>query len=103
MHSQNPSFLPFALPDIGEEEIAEVVDTLRSGWITTGPKARRFEQDFAASSARLQAIASTPPRRACTWRSKQWASAAGDEVLVADVYVHRDSRGRALSRRRRRC
>jgi len=41
-------FLPFALPDIGEEEIAEVVDTLRSGWVTTGPKARRFETDFAA-------------------------------------------------------
>lgn len=41
-------FLPFALPDIGEEEIAEVVDTLRSGWVTTGPKAKRFEVDFAA-------------------------------------------------------
>jgi dTDP-4-amino-4,6-dideoxygalactose transaminase len=39
-------FLPFALPDIGEAEIAEVVDTLRSGWITTGPKTRRFEEDF---------------------------------------------------------
>ena len=43
-----PAFLPFALPDIGEEEIAEVVDTLRSGWVTTGPKTKRFEQDFAA-------------------------------------------------------
>ena len=41
-------FLPFALPDIGEAEIAEVVDTLRSGWVTTGPKAKRFEEDFAA-------------------------------------------------------
>jgi dTDP-4-amino-4,6-dideoxygalactose transaminase len=41
-------FLPFALPDIGEDEINEVVDTLRSGWVTTGPKTRRFEQDFAA-------------------------------------------------------
>lgn len=40
-------FLPFALPDIGEEEIAEVLDSLRSGWLTTGPKAKRFEQDFA--------------------------------------------------------
>ncbi|MEX8505357.1 DegT/DnrJ/EryC1/StrS family aminotransferase [Leptothrix ochracea] len=40
--------MPFALPELGEEEIAEVVDTLRSGWVTTGPKARRFEQDFAA-------------------------------------------------------
>ncbi len=41
-------FLPFALPEIGEEEIAEVVDTLRSGWVTTGPKCKRFEADFAA-------------------------------------------------------
>ena len=41
-------FLPFALPEIGEDEIAEVVDTLRSGWITTGPKAKRFEADFKA-------------------------------------------------------
>jgi len=41
-------FLPFALPDIGEDEIAEVVDTLRSGWVTTGPKAKRFEGDFSA-------------------------------------------------------
>jgi dTDP-4-amino-4,6-dideoxygalactose transaminase len=42
-------FLPFALPEIGEEEIAEVVECLRSGWITTGPKAKRFEEDFAAA------------------------------------------------------
>jgi len=40
-------FLPFALPEIGEEEINEVVDSLRSGWITTGPKAKRFEHDFS--------------------------------------------------------
>ena len=36
-------FLPFALPDIGEEEINEVVATLRSGWVTTGPKTKQFE------------------------------------------------------------
>lgn len=41
-------FIPFALPDIGEEEIAEVVDSLRSGWLTTGPKTHRFEKEFAA-------------------------------------------------------
>lgn len=40
-------FLPFSPPSIGEEEIAEVVDSLRSGWITTGPKTKRFEQEFA--------------------------------------------------------
>ena len=40
-------FLTFSPPLIGEEEIAEVVDTLRSDWITTGPKVRRFEEEFA--------------------------------------------------------
>jgi dTDP-4-amino-4,6-dideoxygalactose transaminase len=40
-------FLPFSPPLIGEEEIGEVVDTLRSDWITTGPKVKRFEREFA--------------------------------------------------------
>ena len=43
------TFLPFSPPSIGEEEIAEVVDTLRSHWITTGPKTKRFEREFARS------------------------------------------------------
>jgi dTDP-4-amino-4,6-dideoxygalactose transaminase len=50
-------YLPFALPDIGEEEIAEVVDSLRSGWITTGPKVRRFEADFSQRMNGRHAIA----------------------------------------------
>jgi dTDP-4-amino-4,6-dideoxygalactose transaminase len=41
-------FLPFNPPLVGEEEIREVVDTLRSPWITTGPKTRRFEEEFSA-------------------------------------------------------
>lgn len=40
-------FLHFAPPFIGEEEIEEVVKTLREGWITTGPRAQRFEREFA--------------------------------------------------------
>jgi dTDP-4-amino-4,6-dideoxygalactose transaminase len=40
-------FLPFSPPFIGEEEIEEVVRTLREGWITTGPRAERFETEFA--------------------------------------------------------
>lgn len=39
-------FLPLSRPTIGEEEIQEVVDTLRSGWITTGPKVELFEKRF---------------------------------------------------------
>ena len=39
--------IAFSPPDITEEEIAEVVDTLRSGWITTGPKTKLFEKKLA--------------------------------------------------------
>jgi dTDP-4-amino-4,6-dideoxygalactose transaminase len=40
-------FIPYALPLTGEEEIQEVVDTIRSGWLTTGPKTKQFEKDFS--------------------------------------------------------
>jgi dTDP-4-amino-4,6-dideoxygalactose transaminase len=40
------NFLPFSTPALGDEEINEVVDSLRSGWITTGPKVKRFEDAF---------------------------------------------------------
>lgn len=40
--------VPFSPPDVGEEEIREVADTLRSGWITTGPKTKRLEKEIAA-------------------------------------------------------
>ena len=42
------TFLPFSPPCVGEEEIAAVTDTLRSDWITTGPKTKAFEESFAA-------------------------------------------------------
>ncbi len=41
------NFLSFSPPLIGREEIDEVVDTLRSDWVTTGPKVKRFEEEFA--------------------------------------------------------
>lgn len=41
------NFIPFALPEIGQEEIDEVIDSLKSGWVTTGPKAKQFENDFS--------------------------------------------------------
>jgi len=42
------TFLPFSTPSIDDAEINEVVDSLKSGWITTGPKVKRFEEDFRA-------------------------------------------------------
>ncbi|HEB75225.1 MAG TPA: DegT/DnrJ/EryC1/StrS family aminotransferase [Nitrospirae bacterium] len=50
-------FIPYSLPMIGEEEIEEVLDTLRSGWITTGPKAKEFEREFARYIGCRHAIA----------------------------------------------
>ncbi|MDB5773382.1 MAG: DegT/DnrJ/EryC1/StrS family aminotransferase [Burkholderia sp.] len=41
-------FLPFALPDIDDDEINAVSECLRSGWVTTGPKTKEFEQKFSA-------------------------------------------------------
>ncbi|SDD73872.1 dTDP-4-amino-4,6-dideoxygalactose transaminase [Variovorax sp. CF079] len=41
-------FLPFALPELGDEELAEIASALKSGWVTTGPKTKRFEDAFGA-------------------------------------------------------
>ena len=77
-------FLPFALPEIGEEEIAEVVDTLRSGWVTTGPKARRFEQDFVQflGDDSLQAIAVNSATAGLHLALEALGIGPGDEVIT---------------------
>ena len=69
-------FIPFHRPSIGEEEIAEVTETLKSGWLTTGPRAARFEREFSehcrgASFHRreLRYGCFTP----CAGRSQDWA------------------------------
>jgi perosamine synthetase len=49
--------IPFYKPSIGAEEINEVVDTLKSGWLTTGPKTKQFEQEFAAYMRHENAVA----------------------------------------------
>ena len=79
-----PAFLPFALPEIGEEEIAEVVDTLRSGWITTGPKAKRFEADFTAflGDASLQSIAVNSATAGLHLALEGLGIGPGDEVIT---------------------
>lgn len=51
------TFLPFSKPSIGRDEIREVCDSLRSGWITTGPKVQRFESEFARDFRCSHAIA----------------------------------------------
>lgn len=77
-------FLPFALPEIGDEEIAEVIDTLKSGWVTTGPKARRFEQDFAAflGEPGIEAIAVNSATAGLHLALEALGIGPGDEVIT---------------------
>jgi dTDP-4-amino-4,6-dideoxygalactose transaminase len=77
-------FLPFALPEIGDEEIAEVVDTLKSGWVTTGPKARRFETDFTAflGDPSLHAIAVNSATAGLHLALEALGVGPGDEVIT---------------------
>lgn len=77
------TFLPFALPDLGEEEIAEVVDTLRSGWITTGPKTQLFEQKFSAFLGEgVQSLAVNSATAGLHLALEALDIKPGDEVIV---------------------
>jgi dTDP-4-amino-4,6-dideoxygalactose transaminase len=94
------SFLPYAQPFIGDEEIAEVVDSLRSGWITTGPKVKRFESDFAEYVESKHAIAVNSCTAGLHIALAALGVGVGDEVIVptltfcstANVVVHLGAR-----------
>jgi dTDP-4-amino-4,6-dideoxygalactose transaminase len=94
------AFLPFALPSIGDEEIAEVVDSLRSGWITTGPKVKRFEDDFADYIGASHAIAVNSCTAGLHIALTALGIGRGDEVIIptltfcstANVVVHLGAR-----------
>src|SRR6185436_7845006 len=77
------NFLPFALPEIGEEEITEVVDALRSGWLTTGPKTARFEANFAEFiGGGVQALAVNSATAGLHLALEASGVGAGDEVIT---------------------
>ncbi|ACD95207.1 DegT/DnrJ/EryC1/StrS family aminotransferase [Trichlorobacter lovleyi] len=77
------TFLPFALPDIGEEEINEALDSLRSGWLTTGPKTKRFEEEFAAFVGNgVEAIAVNSATAGLHLALEAVGIGPGDEVIT---------------------
>ena len=88
--------VPFARPMIGEEEIAEVVDTLRSGWLTTGPKTRALEEAFARYVGVPHALGTSACTGALHLALAALGVAPGDEVILptmtfaatANVVVH---------------
>ncbi|MBI1935162.1 aminotransferase class I/II-fold pyridoxal phosphate-dependent enzyme [Candidatus Woesearchaeota archaeon] len=79
------SFLPFALPLISDDEIREVVDTLRSGWLTTGPKTKKFEDMMKEYIGCRHAIALSSCTAALHLSLVALGVKQGDEVITSPV------------------
>lgn len=77
-------FLPFSRPTIGAEEIAEVVDTLQSGWLTTGPKVARFEQALAERLGVKYVVATNSGTAALHIALLAAEVGPGDEIITTD-------------------
>ena len=88
--------VPFSPPEIGPEEIAEVVATLESGWLSTGPRVKRFEQAFAAFTGARHALAVNSCTAGLHLSLLSAGVGPGDEVITtpltfcatANVIIH---------------
>src|SRR5215207_5399463 len=76
------TWLPFHRPRIEDDEIQEVVDTLRGGWLTTGPRVKRFERELAAYVGAKHAIALNSATAALHLALDAIGLREGDEVIV---------------------
>lgn len=74
--------IPFSPPDISQREIDEVVDTLKSGWITTGPKTKLFENQIAEYCNTAKAVALNSATAAMEMTLRLLGIGEGDEVIT---------------------
>jgi len=79
------NFLPLAVPDISEQEIYEVIDTLQSGWISVGPKVKKFEQEFADYHNAKHGISFSSCTTALFIAAKVLGVGQGDYVIVPTI------------------
>ena len=79
------TFLPFSTPTIEEAEINEVVDSLKSGWITTGPKVKRFEDAFKAYVGAPYAIPLTSATAGLHLTLLALGIKEGDEIITTPM------------------
>jgi len=77
-----PNFLAFALPDTDSSELEQIKEALDSGWITTGPKTKKFEADFAADVGAKHAIAVNSCTAAMHLALEAIGLQRGDEVIT---------------------
>ena len=100
LESRRSTFLSFQPPAIGDEEIAAVTETLRSGWLTSGPRAAELEQRFAEATGAEHAVALTSGTAAMHLALVALGIGPGDEVITspitwpatANVVVHTGAR-----------
>lgn len=75
--------IPFSPPDIGEEEINNVIDALKSGWITTGPKTKQFEKEIAQLCNTEKAVCLNSATAALELTLRILGIGEGDEVITS--------------------
>lgn len=75
--------IPFSPPDISEEEIGAVIEALRSGWITTGPKTKEFESNIAAYCGNAKAVCLSSATAALEMTLRALGIGEGDEVITS--------------------
>jgi dTDP-4-amino-4,6-dideoxygalactose transaminase len=88
--------IPFSPPHIDESIISEVVDALRSGWITTGPKTKQFEKELAAFTGVSNVLCVNSATAGLELMLRWFGVEKGDEVIVpaytysatANVVIH---------------
>lgn len=85
MGKKEEIFIPFARPWLGEEEINEVIDTLKSDWLTTAGKTRQFEEDFAAYIGVKHAVGLTSCTAALHLALLVHDIGSGDEVILPSL------------------
>src|SRR5206468_7027654 len=79
------TFLPYHQPSLGVEEEAAVLDTLRSGWLTTGPKTKAFERALADYVGAAHSVAVNSCTAALHLALVASGVTAGDEVITTPI------------------
>ena len=81
--SLNTNFIPFAKPSMGPEEEEAVIRVLRSGWLTTGTEAKKFESEFASYTGTANALAVNSATSGLHLALEAFGIGPGDKIITS--------------------